>query len=111
MPPALPGASQRPPAHKQQNKGYSETCEIRTPLGRAKSVPNSSGSLFHRAENSRLGQDEGSSFHRVAVHRFHWTSPSHTLTYFSTIAQPCSMLKKHLKSSVLQQNNYSKTRE
>jgi hypothetical protein len=47
---------------------YSETCEIRTPLGRAKSVPNSEVSSFHRAictENSSLGPDEVSSFHRI----------------------------------------------
>jgi hypothetical protein len=59
---------------------YSETCEIRTPLGRAKSAPNSEVSSFHRAmctENSSLGQDEVSLFHRmssfrrVAIHRFH----------------------------------------
>jgi hypothetical protein len=39
---------------------YSETCEIRTPLGRAKSVPNWEVSSFHRAistENSTLGPD------------------------------------------------------
>jgi hypothetical protein len=59
---------------------YSETCEIRTPLGRAISVPNSEVSSFHRAictENSNLGPDEVSlfhrmsSFHRVAIHTFH----------------------------------------
>jgi hypothetical protein len=59
---------------------YSETCEIRTPLGRAKSVPNSEVSSFHRAicsENSSFGPDEVSLFHRmssfrrVAIHRFH----------------------------------------
>jgi hypothetical protein len=58
---------------------YSETCEIRTPLGRAESVPNSEVSSFHRAictENSNLGPDEVSfihrisSFRRVAIHRF-----------------------------------------
>jgi hypothetical protein len=56
---------------------YSETCEIRTPLGRAISIPNSEVSSFHRAictENSSLGPDEGhrmSSFRRVVIHRFH----------------------------------------
>jgi hypothetical protein len=59
---------------------YSETCEIRTPLGQAKSVPNSQVSSFHMAictENSTLGPDEVSLFHRmssfcrVAIHRFH----------------------------------------
>jgi hypothetical protein len=40
---------------------YSETCEIRTPLGRAKSAPNSEVSSFHTAictENTSLGPDE-----------------------------------------------------
>jgi hypothetical protein len=59
---------------------YSETCEIRTPLGRAKSVPTSEVSSFHRAistENRGLGPDEVSlfqrmsSFCRVAINRFH----------------------------------------
>jgi hypothetical protein len=59
---------------------YSKTCEIRTPLGRAKSVPNWEVSSFHRAvstENSSLGPGEVSLFHRmssfrrVAIHRFH----------------------------------------
>jgi hypothetical protein len=61
---------------------YSEICEIRTPLGRAKSVPNSEVYSFHMAictENSSLGPDEVSLFHRmssfrrVATHRFHCT--------------------------------------
>jgi hypothetical protein len=59
---------------------YSETCEIRTSLGRAINVPNSEVSSFHRAictENSSLGPDEVSLFHRmfsfrrVAIHRFY----------------------------------------
>jgi hypothetical protein len=59
---------------------YSETCEIRTPLGQAKSVSNWEVSSFNRAictENSSLGPDEVSlfprmsSFRRVAIHRFH----------------------------------------
>jgi hypothetical protein len=49
-------------------------------MGRAKSVPNSEVSSFHRAictENSNLGPDEVSLFHRmssirrVVIHRFH----------------------------------------
>jgi hypothetical protein len=59
---------------------YSETCEIRTPLGLAKSVPNLEVSSFHRAistKNSSSGPDEVSLFHRMssfrraAIHRFH----------------------------------------
>jgi hypothetical protein len=64
------------------HRWYSETCEIKTPLGRAKSVLNSEVSSFHSAfctEDSSLGPDEVSlchrmsSFHRVAIHRFHFT--------------------------------------
>jgi hypothetical protein len=67
---------------------YSETCEIRTPLGQAKGVPNSEVSSFHRAiktENSSLGPDEVALFHRMssfrraAIHRFHCISLSHCL--------------------------------
>jgi hypothetical protein len=56
------------------------TCEIRTPLGLAKSVPYSKVSSFQGAictENSNLGPDEVSlfnmmsSFRRVAIHKFH----------------------------------------
>jgi hypothetical protein len=59
---------------------YSETCEIKTPFGRAINVPNSEVSSFHGAicyENSSLEPDEVSlfhrmsSFHRVAIPRFH----------------------------------------
>jgi hypothetical protein len=59
---------------------YSETCEIRTPLERAKSVPNSEVSSFQSAictENSNLGPDEVSLFHSmsslcgVVIRRFH----------------------------------------
>jgi hypothetical protein len=59
---------------------YSKTCEIRTPLGRAKSVPNSEVSSFQGAictVKSSLGPDEVSLFHRmssfrrVSIHRFH----------------------------------------
>jgi hypothetical protein len=51
------------PTHKPTffQTDYSETCEIRAPLERAKSVPNSEVSSFHRAictENSSLGPDE-----------------------------------------------------
>jgi hypothetical protein len=58
---------------------YSETCEIRTHSGRAKSVPNSEASLFQGAistENHSLEPDEVSLFHgmcsfpRVAIQRF-----------------------------------------
>jgi hypothetical protein len=71
---------------------YSETCEIRTPFGQAVSVPNSDVSSFHRAfctENSILGPDQVSLFHRmssfrrVAIHRFHCTSLSTTLHILS----------------------------
>jgi hypothetical protein len=51
---------------------YSETCEIRTPSGRAKSVLNSEVSSFHSAictENSFLGPDEVSLFHRMSSFR------------------------------------------
>jgi hypothetical protein len=61
---------------------YNETCEIRTPLEHAKSVPNWEVSSFHRAictENSSLGPDKVSLFYRmswfrrVAIHRFQCT--------------------------------------
>jgi hypothetical protein len=62
---------------------YSKTCEIRTPLGRARSVPYAEVCSFHSAictENSSLALDEESLFHRmssfrrVATHRFHCIS-------------------------------------
>jgi hypothetical protein len=62
---------------------YSETCEIRIPLGSAKSIPYSEVSSFHCAiytENSSLGLGEVSLFHRMslfhraAIHRFHCTT-------------------------------------
>jgi hypothetical protein len=58
---------------------HSETCKIRTPSGRSKSVPNSEVSSFQRAictEESILGLDEVSLFHRMpsfcraAIHKF-----------------------------------------
>jgi hypothetical protein len=62
---------------------YSETCEMRTPLGPAKKKKtNSKVSSFQKAvstENSFLGIEEVSLFHRmssfrrVAIHRFHCT--------------------------------------
>jgi hypothetical protein len=61
---------------------YSETSEIRTPLGQAESVPYSEVSSFQGAmstENSSLGPDEVSMidrmslFCRAAIHRFHCT--------------------------------------
>jgi hypothetical protein len=54
-------------------------------LGRARSVPNSEVFSFHRAinnENSSLGPDEVSLFHRMSlfrrvyIHRFHCTAAS-----------------------------------
>jgi hypothetical protein len=61
---------------------YSETCEIRTPLGQVKSVPYSEVSSFQRAifTEDSWGPDEVSLFHRmssfrrVAFHRFHCIS-------------------------------------
>jgi hypothetical protein len=62
---------------------YSETCEIRSPLGQVKRVPYSKVSSFQDAictENSSLGPDEVSLFHkmssfrRVAIHRFYCTT-------------------------------------
>jgi hypothetical protein len=71
---------------------YSETCEIRTPLGHAKSVPNWEVSSFQMVictENSSLGPDEVSLFHRmssfrrVAIHMFHCNMSSlHKHHYF-----------------------------
>jgi hypothetical protein len=58
---------------------YSETCEIRTSLGRDQNVPNSNVSSFQSAictENSSLGPDGVSLFHRMSschrvdIHRF-----------------------------------------
>jgi hypothetical protein len=63
-----------------EKRKLSETCEMRTPLGRANSVPNSEVSSFYRpicTENSSLEPDQVSLFHRmssfcrVASHRFH----------------------------------------
>jgi hypothetical protein len=60
---------------------HSETCEIRTPMGQADNVPISKVSLFqgmYSNENCNLGTNEVSfihrmsSFHRVAIHRFHY---------------------------------------
>jgi hypothetical protein len=75
---------------------YSETCEIRTPLGPAKSVPIQRCPLFHRAictENTSLGPDETSLFHRmssfrrVAIHRFHCiTTPTAIVLWVTIIA-------------------------
>jgi hypothetical protein len=76
-----------PSAVKLVSDLYSETCEIRTPLGRAKSVLNSEVSSFYRAictENSFLGPNDVSlfhrmsSFHRVVIYRFHCSSKKTT---------------------------------
>jgi hypothetical protein len=64
----------------QEVLSYSETCEIRTPLGQVKSVPYSKVSSIQGAictENSSMGPDEVSLYHRmssfcrVAIHRFY----------------------------------------
>jgi hypothetical protein len=65
---------------------YSETCETRTPLGQAKSVPNSDVSSFQGAicpKSNSLGLDEVFLFHNsVAIHMFHSISFSFTLLLF-----------------------------
>jgi hypothetical protein len=82
------------PLRNKHNDNYSETCEIRTLLGPAKGVPNSEVSSFQRAistENSILGPDEVSLFHRmssfrrVAIPRFHCITLD-ALSSFTTLS-------------------------
>jgi hypothetical protein len=89
-------------------KQYSETCEIRTPLRRAKSALNSEVSSFHSAiytENSNLGPDEVSfihrmsSFRRVAIHRFHYTYTK--LRYITLILESLHIILHRFMTYVL----------
>jgi hypothetical protein len=55
-------------------RDYFSFCEIRTPLGRAKSALNFEVSSFQDAigtENSSFRPDKESLFHKVAIRRFH----------------------------------------